>query len=569
MTQGPTFAATRGDFTNLSDRLSLLLVVRLFMAGTVLVTSFVLPSLNLDPMALDIALAYVGISLAAELIHRHLSRKRRRGLLFVNLMLLVDGGFVAAILAYSGEARSTFVFLAYAHIVSVTLLIGFRTGLKMALWQSMLLLTVYYLGLANVLPDVAVAQMSGANGRLAQQLEVAQAVALWVVAIATAAFSSLNERELRRRKGELTIIADLAAQVEGTRRPSEILGALVETATTKLQAQQAVAYAPHAGSLVVAGGTPGVNVPGESLLELGGVVAQAYQTCQPVLVKQLRPEEEPVVASMLPDASNISAIPLVAEGECVGVLVAAWGSHKRQRVTRPMIELMTNVAGRVALSLSNTFLLAEVQRLASVDGLTGLPNRRTFNQAIEREIARARRNGQPVSLLMLDIDHFKSVNDVHGHQMGDTVLAESAAGVMEACRGEDLPARYGGEEIVVIMPNCSVEEAYAAGERIRRALGAANVTLPGTHASGGIATFPDHADDVVGLLAAADAALYQSKEGGRDRCTLSDRVSESAKFDAGEGLNGNVACPSNESPLERFSAPAPPDGHIPSHARRP
>jgi two-component system cell cycle response regulator len=240
-------------------------------------------------------------------------------------------------------------------------------------------------------------------------------------------------------------------------------------------------------------------------------------------VKALDPNVDSVLMNQLPNASNVSAIPLVAEGETVGVLVCSWGANNKRRITQPMIDLMSNVAGRVALSLSNTFLLAEVQRLASVDGLTNLPNRRTFNQAIEREVSRAQRNGQPVSLLMLDIDHFKLVNDQYGHQMGDTVLAESAAGVMEACRGEDLPARYGGEEIVVIMPNCSADQALEAADRIRRALGDANVALPGTHASGGVATFPTHADDVAGLLAAADEALYQSKENGRDRCTLSAR----------------------------------------------
>lgn len=524
MTQEASSSSSRGDFTNLADRLSLLLVVRLGMAAVVLITSFVLPSLGLDEKAITVAQAYIGISVFVELLHRYFTkRRRRRGLLFVNVMLLVDGAFVAAILAYSGDARSTFIVLAYAHIVSVTLLVGFRTGLKMALWQSMLLLTVYYLGLANVIPE-ANADIAGGNHKLGQQLEVAQAIALWVVAICTAVFGSLNERELRRRKGELTIVADLSAEIEQTRRPSEILQALVDASIDRLQAEQAVAFTAHAGSVIVAGGHEGATaIHTESLTSLGGVVEKAFHSQKPVLVKALSPQDEPRVCEYLPGASNISAIPMIAEGECVGVLVASWGNHKR-RITQPVIDLMSNIAGRVALSLSNTFLLAEVQRLASVDGLTGLPNRRTFNQAIERELARARRNSQPVSLLMLDIDHFKSVNDNHGHQMGDTVLAESAAGVMEACRGEDLPARYGGEEIVVIMPNCSVEEAFAAGDRIRRALGDANQTLPGTHASGGIATFPNHADDVVGLLAAADEALYFSKENGRDRCTLSTRT---------------------------------------------
>ena len=370
---------------------------------------------------------------------------------------------------------------------------------------------------------------------LAAQLEVAQAIALWLVAVCTATFASLNERELRRRKGELTIIADLSSTIELTRRPSEILQALVETTVDKLGCARAVALCAHGGSIVVVGSDATLpTIKAESLRELGGLVASTLDETVPVLVKVIEPADNSVLTQAMPDASNVAVIPLVAEGECVAVLVCEFGHSNKRRVTRPMIDLLSNVAGRVALSLSNTFLLAEVQRLASVDGLTGLPNRRTFNQAIEREVARSQRSGQPVSLVMLDIDHFKAVNDTYGHQMGDTVLAESASGVMEACRGEDLPARYGGEEIAIIMPNCSADQALAAAERIRASLGDANIALKGTHASAGVATFPNNADDVVGLLAAADEALYASKETGRNRTTASTRVgSNSASISAG------------------------------------
>ena len=242
-----------------------------------------------------------------------------------------------------------------------------------------------------------------------------------------------------------------------------------------------------------------------------------------MLIRNVEGVGDELLRASLQDGANVAVIPLVAEGIPVAILAAEFGQSNKKRVTRPMIDLLSNVAGRVALSLSNTFLLAEVQRLASVDGLTNLPNRRTFNLTLEREFTRARRNGTPLSLVMLDIDHFKSVNDNHGHQMGDQVLAESASGVIDACRETDLPARYGGEEIAIIMPNCGVDEAFEAANRIRMALGYANVTLPDTHASGGVATFPQNADNIESLLAAADEALYFSKETGRDRMTLSTR----------------------------------------------
>lgn len=514
------------DFTALSDRLSLLLVVRLFMATVVLFSSYSLPQLTLHESAIVAAQGYVGISLFVELMYRLLTRHTNRRLLaIVNIMLLIDGLFVAIVLGATGQSRSAFIFLAYAHIVSVTLLVGFRTGLKMAFWHSALLLTVYYLGMAGLLPQLGLSGQS-TDARLTKELEIAQASALWLVAIVTAAFSSLNERELRRRKGELTIIADLTSIIETTRRPSEVMQALVDAATHKLDADRAVVICNNAGTMtVVVSDESVVAAPKhETLPAISEVIAQAVATSAPVLVRRLDPEADAYLVGLLPDAENVAIVPLIAEGETVAVLITDWGVANRRRVRKPVIDLLSNVAGRVALSLSNTMLLAEVQRLASVDGLTGLPNRRTFNQALEREIARSLRSGQPVSLLMLDIDHFKLVNDTYGHQMGDEVLAESASGVMAACRAEDLPARYGGEEIVVIMPNCSADQALAAGERIRQALADGNIALKTVTASGGVATIPNNATDMVGLLAAADEALYLSKDRGRDCTTLSTRV---------------------------------------------
>ena len=518
-----------GELTSLTERLGLMLVVRLFMAAVVPISMYALPQLPLSDFARNTAWFYAVVAIVVEVMHRVLTKyTKHRWLVLVNTMLILDGIFIAAVLADSGRSRSILLFLAYMHVVSVTLLVGFRTGLKIAAWHSILLLTVYYLTLAGLFDQSVIGGTGGAGRIEARELEVAQACALWLVAIVTAVFSSLNERELRRRKGELTIIADLSAAIEQTRRPSEILRALIDTTTEKLGCSRAVAICYHGENLMVVGADK-VQAPSDisTLISLGGAVGQAAETQQPFFIRRLDPVADHFVASVMPEASNIAIIPLVAEGEAIAVLVTEWARAGKRRVTRPMIDLISNVAGRVALSLSNTFLLAEIHRLASVDGLTNLPNRRTFNMAIEREVARSARSGIPVSLVMLDIDHFKSVNDRYGHQMGDRVLAESAAGVMAACRGEDLPARYGGEEMAIIMPNCSADEALEAAERIRQALGASNVALRGVTASAGVATFPTNAQDVVGLLAAADEALYSSKETGRDRSTMSKRSQSS------------------------------------------
>lgn len=518
---------TRGaDFTSLGDRLALMLVVRMVMSATVLLAAQYLPELTRTNRVDFVVMGYVFLAVTCEFLHRTLTRlTNRRWLIFVNFMLLVDGVFVQSVLAGTGHSSSAFMFLAYAHIVSVTLLIGFRTGLKMALWHSILVFTVFYLTLAGGVGPIKLDKTVADS----KQLEVAQATALWLVAIVTAVFSAMNERELRRRKGELTIIAELEADVERTRRPSEIMAALNTAAVTKLKGLRSVALVAHSGTVLVIGdGASDFHlIDKESLDELGGSVAEVVKSATPIFVRELDEGRDQILATAMPGAENVAIVPMVAEGEVLGLLAVEWG--KNNRVTMATIDLLSNVTGRVALSLSNTFLLAEVQRLASVDGLTGLANRRTFNSTFQKEVLRAMRSGSPMSLVLLDVDHFKSVNDNHGHQVGDQVLAESASGVAGACRGEDLPARYGGEEIVVIMPNCPPEQAHQAAERIRRALTEANKTLPGVTASAGVASLPLDGTTTTALLSAADAALYRAKETGRNRTVTASMMRGASK----------------------------------------
>lgn len=175
-----------------------------------------------------------------------------------------------------------------------------------------------------------------------------------------------------------------------------------------------------------------------------------------------------------------------------------------------------------------TIDLEQLQKFASTDGLTGIANRRAFDTVLEREVARAARNGSSVSLVMLDIDRFKRLNDAHGHQRGDDVLRTVAAGLAKACREYDTAARYGGDEFAMILPNCSPEEALVAAERLRLAVAEAHLVLRVT-VSGGIATFPMDGPDAVELVAAADEALYTSKRTGRDRVTASSSAPADGK----------------------------------------
>lgn len=172
-----------------------------------------------------------------------------------------------------------------------------------------------------------------------------------------------------------------------------------------------------------------------------------------------------------------------------------------------------------------------LKALASSDGLTGLANRRSFDQALALEWGRAQRTRSPLSLLLVDVDHFKLYNDLHGHQKGDDCLRAVASAMTANLRPADVAARYGGEEFAVLMPDCGHDAAMAAGERLREAI--SRLRLPhGASAAGttvtlsiGVVTevpMDDMNSDL--LVARADQALYAAKHGGRDRVLSADKA---------------------------------------------
>jgi diguanylate cyclase (GGDEF)-like protein len=180
----------------------------------------------------------------------------------------------------------------------------------------------------------------------------------------------------------------------------------------------------------------------------------------------------------------------------------------------------------VLMMLVSARLQVELNRLATHDALTELPNRRAFLPAAEREIERARRHGRRLAVLILDLDHFKRVNDSRGHAAGDRVLQHVAAVLRSQLRSVDVPSRFGGEEFHLLLPDSGPSEAARAAERLRvRLAEATDVT-----ASIGVAIFPDHGTDLETLLVVADRALYRAKRAGRDRVEMAElRPAESER----------------------------------------
>jgi diguanylate cyclase (GGDEF)-like protein len=207
----------------------------------------------------------------------------------------------------------------------------------------------------------------------------------------------------------------------------------------------------------------------------------------------------------------------------VGTLVC--GARKPDALPESAQRELSMLALQAAEALVRTRLYEQMERLATTDGLTGLLNRRTFNAQLTARLREAQRYRRPLSLLLLDIDHFKKVNDTYGHPAGDSVLRGVAQLAQKQARETDLVARYGGEEMALVLPETDARGAMVIAERIRATVaaaqhpteqGALKVTL-----SVGVATWPGAGEDAAGLIESADRALYRAKQGGRNRVEAS------------------------------------------------
>jgi diguanylate cyclase (GGDEF)-like protein len=187
----------------------------------------------------------------------------------------------------------------------------------------------------------------------------------------------------------------------------------------------------------------------------------------------------------------------------------------------------------VGLVLHGSVLIGQLRKAASTDAKTGLLNTAAWYEASRREIGRASRRGTSVGVLIVDLDHFKRVNDVHGHLAGDEVLVAVAGAIGRQVRERDVVGRFGGEEFVVLLPGADGAEVVGVAERVRAGISGLTLRVTGLHgavplsgltASVGVAAFPWHGDGVEALLRAADAALFAAKSGGRDQVRLAAPV---------------------------------------------
>jgi diguanylate cyclase (GGDEF)-like protein len=233
-----------------------------------------------------------------------------------------------------------------------------------------------------------------------------------------------------------------------------------------------------------------------------------------------------------PAARTVIAVPLKQSGRIVGVLSLYDKSPADgldgepvtdgpRRFTEQDLDALLTFAGQASVAVDNVLLHQEAQRLSLTDPLTGLWNYRYLTLALGHEIERATRFGRPLTVLMLDLDRFKQINDRHGHQVGDAVLIELAARMRAEVREVDTLARYGGEEFVVVLPETAADGGARTAQRLGAVIRSAPFCQGTAHelpvtASVGVAVFPDHGGDASQLLRSADNALYDAKAAGRD-----------------------------------------------------
>ncbi|MFW5826477.1 MAG: diguanylate cyclase [Alkalispirochaeta sp.] len=216
-------------------------------------------------------------------------------------------------------------------------------------------------------------------------------------------------------------------------------------------------------------------------------------------------------------------IPLVRRGEVIGLMTA--DSTRRDAYDHSHLKLAATIADHIAIALENARLHDETYHMAMTDSLTQTGSRRRFEVEGRLLYENAQRSGHPVAALMVDIDHFKPINDAHGHDVGDLILRRVADACGRDLRGSDLLARYGGEEFVVVLPESSEVEARTAAERMRSRVEA--VTHPELDTSvtvsiGVAAEIPHTASGFERLIHRADRALYRAKDSGRNRVAVAD-----------------------------------------------
>jgi predicted signal transduction protein with EAL and GGDEF domain len=517
LTQGPGLddairalrpsAGARADFSSLADRMSYLLGLRIAMAAIITVWAFIRPEALLVPFwgLGAVTAGYLTVALVGEVVRRRFARISYATMTF---LLLVDGLYLAGAMYLTGGTDSPIRFMVYLQLVGVSLLASYRTGLKMALWDSLLLFVLLYAQAARLMPAIDTAPGVAIEF---EQMPVLNVTSFWLFAIATSIFSALNERELRQRRADLQSLVEVGSKLDAASDAIHQAEIVLSALTARFEFERAVLLGETDGR-VVALAALGTTTPPTTASDPDWIVRRAWERREILPVKALDAGRDPLLSSLMPDARNVLVAPMIAESRTVGAIVVEHRAHRRTGVERRVAAMLGQFASVAALNLRNAVLLQHVQDLAERDSLTGAANRRMFQAALERVLQKqvaAPRADKVTAVLFLDLDDFKVINDTLGHAAGDELLiavTERIAGLVR----EDEPllsrARSMAGRLVY-----ELRSPYLIGEK--------HVVVT---ASVGIASARDTSGDAVDLVRNADVAMYMAKANGKSGFAIFD-----------------------------------------------
>ncbi|TVM15677.1 GGDEF domain-containing protein [Oceanidesulfovibrio indonesiensis] len=333
------------------------------------------------------------------------------------------------------------------------------------------------------------------------------------------------ERELLSRKNEqLKFINRFLARAAESMDTVELLGIAQDELSKLLDitALHACIWGPSSEEVFEAELYLAENLSASAQQGWSSLLLDSAASLNGICLKDYRIVSLPTTGRTInpPSKGKTIILPLKAAGEIFGCIGIA--GPKNYSLGRDQVELMNSAVSHLGLALRNAVLFSEARNEADYDGLTMIHNRRSFERRLKEELMRHQRYGHTMSLLLLDIDHFKAINDTYGHLAGDAVLAAVARTIRSAVRTCDYPARYGGEEFVIILPQTSAMQANILGERLRREIANLGFTEEGASfhvtASIGIADInPESHITSPQLVRRADRALYAAKNRGRNR----------------------------------------------------
>lgn len=499
----------------LSQRVWAMAVFRVAVTVALLSVSAVAGEADLA-VQVPFALAYLGFTSLLSLLV--LTPRRELAVAAFGFALLLDGVFLQYQRHRLAAGLAVDVAVA-AFLVAVCLLASFRTGLKIAVWQSLLLLLEYR------------STESGLIGPGAAPLDdhafTAHLALFWLVVLATSSAAAISERELRHRRYDAEELQRFAVALHEAQRPDEVALRLLHFAVHELDAVRALIVRRTGIGLELVVGHQVYRVPAE-VESTSALLQIPTRPDQPVLALRLDPARDPWLSAAIPQARRLVALRLDSGDMTPTFLVMEHSRQRGRRVERRLVTSAGQAAATTSLALSRAQLLDNARIAASHDGLTGVLNRRSFDEELARLERLQHTSGTPFSLIMVDVDKFKSVNDTYGHQMGDRVLQVVARTLVAGGAEQAMTARYGGEEFAVLLPGMVAEQAYEVADTMRVMLHTVEGVVPVT-ASFGVASMPEDtlvADDLVEL---ADGALMRAKQTGRDKVVLAAGMKQGLK----------------------------------------